>query len=161
MSDNMVAYLILLTGFILLILFIRVISFRRPPKENGIFMYYKLDMACLKITTISSQSLEAEIGYLNNNNYSLILLTDLDAFIKQQSKLPAHSFLIAINDLYSYSLKKALPVLIKNHISIIIFLPILISSGNPGYQQKEVQQLNGFIFSDEFKNIFSYSQPCN
>lgn len=121
-------------------------------------MYYKLDIASLKITIISSHALQAVACDLNNNNYNLISLADIDAFINQGAKLPTSSFLIVVNDFYSYVLKKALPLLIKDQVSIIIFLPILISSSNHGYQKKQVQQLNGFIFSDEFKNIFSYTQ---
>lgn len=121
-------------------------------------MYYKLDIASQKITTISSYALHDEISNLNVNDYHLILLTDLDAFINNKIALPAHSYMVAANELYSYSLKKALPVLVNDQVSIIIFLPILISSTNNKYQEKQVQQLNGFIFSDEFKNIFSYTQ---
>jgi hypothetical protein len=90
-------------------------------------MYYKLDIASQKITTISSYDLYVETSSLNLNDYSLISLTDLDAFINNKAIQPHRSYIIAANELYSYSLKKALPVLIKNQISIIIFLQILIS----------------------------------
>jgi hypothetical protein len=121
-------------------------------------MYYKLDLPERKITTISSAAIDEESSNLNKNDYELIFLHDLEAFTNQKGKLPDNSFLITLNDTYSHSLKKALPILIKKHISIIIFLPIVVSSNNNNYQQHNVQQLNEFIFSEEFKNIFSYSQ---
>jgi hypothetical protein len=153
-----VIYILIFAGLIMLIILVVSISLHIPPKEIKTLMYYKLDIASRKITTISSYTLHVEISNLNINDYSLISLADLNTFMNNESKLPTHSYMIAVNEFYSYTLKKALPVLIKDEVSIIIFLPILISSTNNKYQEKQVQQLNGFIFSDEFKNIFSYTQ---
>ncbi|MFM9909234.1 MAG: hypothetical protein ACKVOW_07795 [Chitinophagaceae bacterium] len=122
-------------------------------------MYYKLHLKDKKITTISTVVLQDDTKILGNTGYELIFLSDLDAFVKQKIQLPHHSFLVAFNESYSYTLKNALPALIDENISLIIFLPVLIANNSNNYQDKEVQQLNDFIFSAEFKNIFSYTQP--
>jgi hypothetical protein len=161
MSDNAIVYVVLSVGFILLILLIKFLPFAKPVKGNQLLMYYKLDLAEKKISTITSTVLEEDTKWLNANNYELIFLSDLEAFTNQKIKLPNNSFLIALNETYSYLLKRALHVLIKEQVSIIIFLPIIVTSDNEKYQQKEIQQLNEFIFSEEFKNIFSYTQLNN
>lgn len=122
-------------------------------------MYYKLDLQRREITTITYAGLNEDTEKLSAFNYELIFLSDVEVFISSNAKLPEKSFLISLNETYSRSLKQALPVLIEENISLIIFLPVLISSNHNKYQQKEVQQLNDFIFSGEFKNIFSYTQP--
>lgn len=159
MYGEAVIYIAILIGFVLLIVIIKLLPYDVQPREKRVLMYYKLDLKNRKIITISSASVEEQSINLNKNNYELIMLSQLEAFTNQQANLPDNSFLIALNDVYSYSLKRALPILIKEHISIIIFLPILVSSNNNQYQGKTVQQLNEFIFSEEFKNVFSYTQP--
>ena len=159
MYDEAVIYIAILIGFVLLIVIIRLLPYDVQPREKRVLMYYKLDLENRKITTISSATVEEQSINLNKNNYELIILSQLEAFTNQKVNLPDRSFMIALNDAYSHSLKRALPGLIKKHISIIIFLPIIISDNNNQYQEKSVQQLNEFIFSEEFKNIFSYTQP--
>ena len=158
MSDEVIIYISLFVGFVLLFLAIRYLPIRKLPNQNQVLMYYQMNLPEIKITTISSFAMEEKSLHLQRNNYELVFLTDLNLFTYQGVKLPADSFLIALNDTYSYALKKALPVLIKEHVSIIIFLHVLVSSDNSKYQQKNVQQLNEFIFSEEFKNVFSYAQ---
>ncbi|MCW3107547.1 MAG: hypothetical protein JWQ09_2053 [Segetibacter sp.] len=152
-------YITVFIGVMLLAIVFGFLQFSRKSIEKKVLMYYKLDLTQRKITTITSLAVEEESKYLNGNDYELIVLTDLDAFTVKNEKLPQHSFLIILNDVYSHSLKMALPRLVSEHISIIVFLPILISSNSNQYRQKAVQQLNDFIFSEEFKNIFSYAQP--
>ncbi len=74
-------------------------------------------------------------------------------------KLPKNSFLIAASESYSNLLKVALPSLGHDKINIVIFIPILLIPSNDTHNEKKVQQLNEFIFSEEFKNIFGYTQP--
>lgn len=158
MPDEVTIYTLLFVGFILLLLFIRYLPIHKLPNQNQVLMYYQMNLPEIKITTISSYAMEEKSLYLQKNNYEFIFLTDLNLFTNQGVKLPPDSFLIILNDTYSDALKKALPVLIKEHISIIIFLPVLVSPDNNKYQKKNVQQLNEFMFSEEFKNIFSYAQ---
>jgi uncharacterized protein YggT (Ycf19 family) len=86
----------------------------------------------------------------------LIFLSDIIAFINQQKSLPINSFIIALNDTYHNTLKTALPHLIRADISMIMFLPILVSLNNKERQEKQAQQLNEFVFSEEFQNVFSH-----
>jgi hypothetical protein len=118
-----------------------------------------MDLREREVTTITYTVLEEDTRDLSNNGYELIFLPDLGAFINQKTTLPGKSFLIGTNQTYSHILKNALPFLIKENISLVIFLPVLIAPNSKKYHQKEVQQINEFLFSDEFKNIFSYTQP--
>ena len=142
-----------------LIAFIKFYPYTKKELDKKELMYYKLNLKDKKITTISSIILQEDTKQLSNTGYELIFLSDLDAFVKQKIQLPHHSFLVAFNESYSYTLKNALPSLISENISLIIFLPVLIAHNSNNYQEQEVQQLNEFIFSTEFKNIFSYTQP--
>lgn len=159
MSDSAIIYIAILIGFLLLVLAIKFFPFVKSKKEKHVLMYYKLDLQRREITTITYAVLNEDTEKLSAFNYELIFLSDVEVFISSNAKLPEKSFLISLNETYSRSLKLALPVLIKENISLIICLPILISPTTTKYQQKEVQQLNEFIFSEEFKNIFSYTQP--
>lgn len=159
MSDSAIIYIAILIGFLLLVLAIKFFPFVKSKNEKHVLMYYKLDLQRREITTITYAGLNEDTEKLSAFNYELIFLSDVEVFISSNTKLPEKSFLISLNETYSRSLKLALPVLIKENISLIIFLPILISPTTTKYQQKEVQQLNEFIFSEEFKNIFSYTQP--
>lgn len=159
MSDGAIIYVAILIGFVLLVLAIKFFPFVKSKKEKHVLMYYKLDLQSREITTITYAGLNEETQKLSEFSHELIFLSDVEAFINSKAKLPEKSFLISLNETYSHSLKQALPVLVEENISLIIFLPILISSNRNKYQQKEVQQLNDFIFSEEFKNIFGYTQP--
>lgn len=122
-------------------------------------MYYKLDLANRKITTLADDALREHAGQLNNNHFRSISLSDIKSFIGHKNPLPENSFLILLSESYSSLLRKSLPVFIKKNISIIIFLPVTIFSNNNKYLRKQAQELNEFIFSDEFKDIFCFTQP--
>lgn len=159
MSDYAVIYISLLIGFVLLIIIIRFLPFKEMPEDSQTLMYYKLDLRTHTISVIMSAVLEEDAKKLSENDYELIFFYDLEAYVNHKKTLPPKSFLIALNEMYSYSLKEALPVLIKENISLIIFLPVLISASNDQYRHKELHQLNEFIFLGEFKNTFRYTQP--
>jgi hypothetical protein len=159
MSESVIIYTALLAGFILLLLFIRFFPFSKKQKEVNTLMYYQLELPERKISTVSISVFENNCKELIRNDCEIIFLSDLEAFAIQQLKLPDRSFLIAQNESYTYILKTALPSLLSNNIVIIIFIPVIVTESNNIHNEKQVQQLNEFIFSDEFKNIFNYTQP--
>ncbi len=159
MSDSAIIYTTLFLGFILLLLFIRHFPFIKKPVENTVLMYYKLELPKRKITTITTAGLEQDSKFLNNSGCKLIFISDLEAYAELRSKLPNYSFLVTVTESYSNILKLALPFLVHDKINIVIFIPILMVPDNSIHKEKQVQQLNEFIFSEEFKNIFDYTQP--
>ncbi len=159
MQESVIIYAALFAGFILLLLFIRLYPFSHKSKDDTILMYYMLELPDKKVTTITASHFEQHCKLLNSKGYELVFLSDLEEFASSLSKLPANSFLIALNESYSSILKTSLPALLKNNIHIIIFIPIIVVQGDNNRKEAQVQQLNEFIFSDEFKNIFSYTQP--
>ena len=121
-------------------------------------MYYKLELPQRKITTVTADIVAAEI--LNNayRGYVQLPVKDIDAFWSGKLKLPQLSCVLVQNEMYGNTLKKALPRLMEENTVIIIFIPVFFVARNYIYQQKRVQQLNDFIFSDEFKKIFCSAQ---
>ncbi|MDQ2719867.1 MAG: hypothetical protein M3Z26_08945 [Bacteroidota bacterium] len=67
---------------------------------------------------------------LLNEDYELIRITSLKEFMKHRTKLPEHSFLIAASESSIYTILKAFPVLTREKISIIIFIPIFLLTIN-------------------------------
>lgn len=159
MYDSAIIYAALFIGFILLILVIRFLPFSKKQQDSPALMYYKIELKIRTVTAIAYPVLVEDTKKLSNNDYELIFLSDLESLIHQKAALPEKSFLIGTNETYCDTLKDALPVLIKENISLVIFLPVLISPNSKKFHQKEVQQINEFLFSGEFKNIFSYTQP--
>ncbi|MBK8712998.1 MAG: hypothetical protein IPL97_14195 [Niastella sp.] len=159
MSDSAIIYTALFLGFIFLLLFIRRFPFAKKSEGNNVLMYYKLELPENKITTITAINLEQDSKLLNSSGYELVFLSDLEEYTRHEVKLPNSSFLIAANESYSNLLKVALPSLVHNKINLVIFIPILLIPSNETHSEKQVQQLNEFIFSEEFKNIFGYTQP--
>jgi len=121
-------------------------------------MYYKIELPERKITTITAAIVATEMLSNIYSGYVELHLKDINAFKSHKIKLPLYSCLVVQNEMYGTTLKKALPLLMAENIKIIIFIPVLSVSGNYTYQQKRIQQLNDFIFSDEFKKIFCYTQ---
>src|SRR5437868_13568794 len=120
-------------------------------------MYYRIDLQKREISTVSFSALDQEAKHLHNLDYEFIFLSNVKAFIMQKQKLPNKSIFIALNEIYSHLLAMFLPILVNQEISIIIFLPIIISSNCSEYSQTAVQQLIQFLFSEEFKNMSSYT----
>lgn len=159
MSDSAIIYIVLFLFFILLLLFIRCFPFTKKTEGDSVLMYYKIELPENKITTITALNLEQDSKLLNSSGYELVFLSDLEEHTRHQIKLPKNSFLIAASESYSNLLKAALPLLVHDKINIVIFIPILLIPSNDTHNEKKVQQLNEFIFSEEFKNIFGYTQP--
>ena len=159
MSESVIIYTALFAAFILLLLFIRFFPFSKKQKEVNTLMYYQLELPERKISAVSVSVFEDKCKELIRNDSEIIFLSDLEAFALNQLKLPGSSFLIAQNESYSNILKTALPALLSNNIVIIIFIPVTVAESNNIHNEKQVQQLNELIFSDDFKNIFSYTQP--
>jgi reverse gyrase len=157
MSESVIIYTALFAGFILLLLFIRFFPFSKKQEEAKTLMYYQLELPRRKISTVSILFFESNCKELIRSDYEIIFLSDLEAFAIRQSKLPDRSLLIAQNE--SYILKTALPTLLSKNITITIFIPIIVVEGDNIHKEKQVQQLNEFIFSEELKNIFNYTQP--
>lgn len=156
MSDNTIIYLSIIVGFILLILIIRMTFLSKRREKGEILSYCKLDVRYRKITFISNETLLSESKILSKNKYEYITLTDLELFIQQQKKLPDKYFLIAFNKSYADLLKRAIPILMQESISIIILLPIFKSPTVSQHQKKRYNhQMSDLILIGEFEKYLS------
>ncbi len=151
MNDNAIIFLAITLGFTLLVIVIRFFPFGVLSISNQPSMYYRLNLAEQKITTIPFRALKEDMNKLFEKDYELIRLPALTAFINHKTNLSKRSFFVAVNESCIYTLIKALPVLKKEKVLIIIFIPVfLISSNN---RSQEIQSwLQQFIFSEDFKN---------
>ena len=122
-------------------------------------MYYKIEVAKAGVTLIEKFAVQCTVSELRENKYKLIYLSHLRKFIKRRTALPGKYYLLISKQKYGSVLKMVLPLLAKEKVAIVILLPVVVSCNCNKYHQVKVQQLNDFMFSEEFKNIFSYTQP--
>jgi hypothetical protein len=122
-------------------------------------MYYKIEVAKAGMSLIEKPALQLIASQLRENKYKPIYLSHIRRFLKKKTALQGSYYLLISKQLYGPLLKKALPLLAEEKIILIILLPVIVSSNCNKYHQVKVQQLNDFMFSEEFKNIFSYTQP--
>ncbi len=88
---------------------------------------------------------------LFDEDYKLIRSPALKAIINHKTQLPPKSFFVAVDEACVHTLIKALPVLKKEQLSIIIFIPTFFVESNNASQ--EIQSgLQQFIFHEVFKN---------
>ncbi|HQW84088.1 MAG TPA: hypothetical protein PK987_06505 [Ferruginibacter sp.] len=122
-------------------------------------MYYKIEVAKAVVSLIEQSAVQCTASQLRDNNYKPVHLSQIRKFVKQKTALPGTYYLLISKQKYGSLLKIALPLFAKEKEAIVILLPIIVSSNCNKYHQLKVQQLNNFMFSDEFKNIFCYTQP--
>jgi hypothetical protein len=122
-------------------------------------MYYKIEVAKTQVSLIEKSALQCTASLLRDNKYKPIHLSQVRKFIKKRTALPGKYYLLISKQTYGSLLKIALPLLAKEKVVIVILIPVILVSCCNKYHQVKVQQLNDFIFSEEFKNIFSYTQP--
>lgn len=151
MSDNIIIYISIFTAFILLVFIIRLTYLPKQFGDRKTLMFCKLEVHDRKITLISFEALLSESTNLSNSSYEFIVLTDLNLFIHHQNKLPDNCFLIAFNASYTHLLKRAIPILMQENISMVIFIPILKSLENTGMQKKESPRMSDLSFVGEFE----------
>jgi peptidoglycan/xylan/chitin deacetylase (PgdA/CDA1 family) len=65
------------------------------------------------IYSMSQDVFESEMKYLHDNNYNVVPLSDVVAFVEQKKKLPPNAVAITIDDGYKSALVYAAPVLKK------------------------------------------------
>ncbi len=131
MNDSAVVYMILIlaivlglaVGPILMVISKRFFAFKHVPKNNQNSLYYKIDLIQKKITTIKFHDLKKDTSNLFDQDYELIRLGKLKAFIDHKMELPEKSFLVVFNNSFTYVFTKALPVLRNKQIDLIIFIP--------------------------------------
>ena len=124
-------------------------------------MYYKIEVAKAGVNLIDKSALHFTISQLRNKNYKPIYLSHIRRFIKKRTPLKGNYYLLISKQLYGLLLKKALPLLVTEKNAIVLLLPVIVSCNSKKYHQLRVQQLNDFMFSEEFKIIFSFTQPNN
>ena len=124
-------------------------------------MYYKIEVVWATLNLIEKSALLFTVLQLRNKNYEPIYLSHIRRFIKRRTALQGNYYLLISKQLYGPLLKKALPLFVKQKVAIVLLLPVIVSGNCRKYHQLRVQQLNDFMFSEEFKNIFSYTQPNN
>lgn len=114
------------------------------PKNSQNFLYYKIDLLQRKMTTIESHELKKDASTLFDQDYELIRLGKLKAFLNHTTKLPEKSFLVVLNNAFPYVFTKALPALKNKEINLILFIPALIVATDEKYQDIRMQLLNLF-----------------
>lgn len=122
-------------------------------------MYYKIEVEKAVLSLIEKSALHFTESDLHAKKYKPIYLSHIRKFIENGTTLPGNYYLLISKQTYGPLLKKALPLLAKEKVAITILLPVIVSHNCNKYHQLKVQQLNDFMFSEEFKNIFSYAQP--
>lgn len=145
MNDTALILILLAIGFTLVVIFIRFYPFKGSTAVTDQFpMYYALNLAERKITTIAS--LVSDMNKLFNEDYELIRMTSLKEFMKHEKGLPQNSILIASNRSCVYTILKAFPVMTRDKVSIIIFIPISLLTNNKFQEIQTV--LNQFISTE-------------
>lgn len=146
MNDTALIFTVLALGFILIVVVVRFYPFKASTVTDQFPMYYVLNLAERKITSASLPSLKNDVNKLFNEDYELISTASLKEFTKHRTKLPEHSILIAVDEPGIYTILKAFPVLTREKISIIIFIPIFLLTKN---KFQEIQTaLNQFISTE-------------
>lgn len=151
MHDNTVIFLAITLGFTLLVIVIRFFPFGIFAFRNKPSMYYKLNLAEAKITSITLSALKEDMDNLFDEDYKLIKSAALKAIINHKTPLPQRSFFVAVNESCVRTIIKALPVLKKEQLSIIIFIPTFLVESNNGSQEMQ-PGLQQFIFHEVLKN---------
>lgn len=114
-------------------------------------MYYRLNVLEQEITSITLRALKDDVDKLFDEDYELMRLVKLKAIVNRKTPLPQRSFFVAVNKSCFHTLIQALPVLKKEQLSIIIFIPtFLVESNNASQEIKP--GLQQFIFKEDFKN---------
>ena len=106
-------------------------------------MYYKLNLAEAKITSITLRALKEDMDRLFDEDYELIRPAALKAILNHKTPFLNDHFFVAVNESCVHILIKALPVLKKEQLSIIIFIPtFLVESNNVSHEiHPRLQQL--------------------
>ena len=145
MNDTALILILLAIGFTLIVIAIRFYPFKGSKAVTDQFpKYYVLNLAERKITTVAS--LKSDMNKLLDEDYELIRMTSLKEFMKHEKELPENSILIAANKSCVYKILKAFPVLTRDKISIVIFIPIFLLTNN---KFQEIQTaLNQFISAE-------------
>jgi hypothetical protein len=146
MNETTAIFIVLALGFVLMVIVIRFYPFKASAVTDQLPMYYVLNLVERKITKASLLSLKNDMNKLFNEDYEIIGMTSLKEFMKYGTKLPEYSILIAANKYCVYTILKAFPVLTRDKISIVIFIPIFLLTNN---KFQEIQTaLNQFISAE-------------
>ncbi len=141
MDETAVIFIVLALGLTLMLIVIKFYPFKVSTVTKEFSMYYVLDLGKRKITTASLPSLKNDINKLFNEDYELIRIASLREFMKHETKLTENSILIAANESCIYTILKVFPLLLKQNISIIIFIPIFLLTNKFQEIQAALNQL--------------------
>lgn len=101
------------------------------PAKGGfrVLMYHHIKPGQNDGLCVSSELFEKQLLYLKQNNYHIISGNDLYKSLKSKSKLPERSVLITFDDAYQNFPEHALPIINKQNMEAIVFVPTAYIGG--------------------------------
>ncbi len=143
MNGTLIISIVFTLGITLLVIVMQYFPFGISSFNQSSRMYFRLNLTERKIIAITFRALKEDMDRLFDADYELIRSATLKAIINQKTPLPQRAFFVAANESCLHTLIKALPVLKKEKLSIIIFIPtFLVESNNTSREMDlRLQQL--------------------
>jgi len=108
-------------SFGVLYLFYRVISLVWQPRTVVALMYHSVSDEDWEFAT-PSEEFDRQIGYLRDQGFSCISVSDVAQWLRREKEIPRRSVLITFDDGYRDFYTSALPILRKYHSTATVFI---------------------------------------
>ena len=88
-----------------------------------VLLYHDIDLAKQNSNVVTVEQFEKQMAFLVDNNYSFLSLKEFLECMGTKEALPAKPVLLTFDDCYKEIFRLALPVLSKNNIKAVFFIP--------------------------------------